>query len=103
MTRPVAIFQGTVLSPRPSKPEPLLAAEEVNSYRISEKPWKPALATVSAPQDVAANRAVPPRMKKGWARIASRASFISRVSTLRPKYSGVRPTIMPLMNTPTMM
>jgi len=31
MTMPVAIFHGAVLSPRPSKPEPLLAAAELNS------------------------------------------------------------------------
>ncbi len=32
---------------------------------------------------------------------ASIASFISRASTFLPKYSGVRPTISPAMNTPT--
>ena len=31
MTMPVATFQGTVLSPRPSKPEPLFALAELNS------------------------------------------------------------------------
>src|SRR5579872_3091909 len=41
ITVPQAIFQKGVLSPRPSKPDPLLADEEVNSYNISEKPWLP--------------------------------------------------------------
>ena len=31
ITRPVDMFQKRVLSPRPSKPDPLLAADEVNS------------------------------------------------------------------------
>ena len=38
ITTPQAIFQKGVLSPRPSKPLPLLADEEVNSYSISLKP-----------------------------------------------------------------
>src|SRR6187431_2761230 len=32
MARPQRIFQKGVASPSPSKPDPLLAAEEVNSY-----------------------------------------------------------------------
>ena len=31
ITMPVATFHGTVLSPSPSKPEPLLALDELNS------------------------------------------------------------------------
>ncbi|MNV99419.1 hypothetical protein D3C71_1947750 [compost metagenome] len=42
-TKPVTTFQKMLLSPRPSKPEPLFAAAEVFSYNISEKPWKPGL------------------------------------------------------------
>ena len=38
ITVPQAIFQKGVLSPRPSKPLPLLADAEVNSYSISLKP-----------------------------------------------------------------
>ncbi|MNE40735.1 hypothetical protein D3C80_1347730 [compost metagenome] len=38
-TTPVAIFHQGVLSPSPSNPLPLLAVEEVNSYRISLNPW----------------------------------------------------------------
>src|SRR5450432_4674509 len=43
MTRPQVIFQKGTPSPRPSKPEPLFAEEEVNSYSISENPWLPGL------------------------------------------------------------
>ena len=38
ITVPQAMFQNGVLSPKPSKPLPLLADEEVNSYSISLKP-----------------------------------------------------------------
>jgi signal transduction histidine kinase len=38
ITTPVLMFQKGVLSPNPSKPEPLLAEAEVNSYNISLKP-----------------------------------------------------------------
>lgn len=38
ITVPQVIFQNGTPSPKPSKPEPLLADEEVNSYNISEKP-----------------------------------------------------------------
>ena len=38
ITKPQEIFQNGVLSPNPSKPLPLLAEEEVNSYSISLKP-----------------------------------------------------------------
>jgi hypothetical protein len=37
-TNPVLIFHQTVLSPKPSKPLPLLAEEEVYSYNISLNP-----------------------------------------------------------------
>src|SRR5687768_16516299 len=39
-TKPVDTFQNTLLSPRPSNPEPLFALDEVISYSISENPWK---------------------------------------------------------------
>src|SRR4249920_2464884 len=38
MTRPQVMFQNGTPSPRPSKPDPLLAEEDVYSYSISEKP-----------------------------------------------------------------
>src|ERR1044072_6676139 len=41
--KPVLRFQKMLLSPNPSKPEPLFALAEVNSYSISEKPWYPGL------------------------------------------------------------
>ena len=37
-TIPVVMFQNGLLSPKPSKPDPLFAAEDVYSYNISEKP-----------------------------------------------------------------
>ena len=103
-TIPVDIFQNTVLSPNPSKPLPLLAAEEVYSYSISLKPWKPGLANVA---DVycgnAAAKAVQTKIRKGCAKAIIIAIFISLASIFLPINSGVLPTINPLMNTARMM
>ena len=116
ITRPVAMSQcglygrggvgrfGSLkpqVSPRPSKPEPLLAEAELNSYRISEKPCAPGLLVALLPQSRRQNRPVGPRIRIGWISRASMASFISRASTFLPRYSGVRPTISPARKTPT--
>ena len=53
MTSPVSIFQNGVLSPSPSKPEPLLADAEVNSYSISDKPVIGRIIAASLCQDFA--------------------------------------------------
>ena len=52
---------------------------------------------------VAAKIAVPPRMNRPCASNANRASLTSRDSTRQPRYSGVRPTIMPARKTATTM
>ena len=41
MTIPVEMFQNGVASPRPSNPDPLLAADDVNSYMTCVSPWNP--------------------------------------------------------------
>jgi hypothetical protein len=61
------------------------------------------LATVEAPQGVAAKRPAPQRIRSGWRSRARAASFISLASTLRVRYSGVRPTMSPAMKTATTM
>ncbi len=38
MTIPQLIFQNNELSNKPSKPEPLLAGDEANSYKTCDKP-----------------------------------------------------------------
>src|SRR6185295_8904146 len=107
MTRPVAMSQGPLVgagaglslkphvSPSPSKPEPLLADAEENSYMISEKPCAPGLLSALVPQPVAANSPLGPRIRIGCTSRAIIASFISLAPTLRPRYSGERPTIWP--------
>ncbi|MNR27227.1 hypothetical protein D3C85_1444900 [compost metagenome] len=54
---PVKTFQNILLSPKPSKPEPLLALEEVTSYSISEKPWK--LGLLSQAEGAVSHAALP--------------------------------------------
>src|SRR6185312_7015859 len=52
------------------------------------------------PQSVAAYSPLGPRISSGWTSRAITASFTSRAPTLRPRYSGLRPTIWPARNTP---
>ena len=52
------------------------------------------------PQFVAANSPVGSRIISGWTSSAIVASFTSRAPIFRPRYSGVRPTIMPATNMP---
>ena len=98
------MFQKGVLSESPSKPEPLLAAEEVYSYSISLNPWNDGLFSqpdansgfLAASHDA---RPVPTRMRNGCINTTMVEIFISRASTFLPRNSGVRPTMRPLMNT----
>ena len=52
---------------------------------------------------MAAKSPVGMRIISGWTRMAITASFTSRAPIFLPRYSGVRPTIMPAMKIPTMM
>src|SRR5947209_10232134 len=97
MTRPVATSQygangagadgffaaslNPYVSPRPSKPEPLFALAELNSYMSSLNPWAPGLFSDAGPQSIAANRPVGSSTNSGWASRARAASFISFDST----------------------
>src|SRR5262245_7333901 len=110
MANPVPMFQNGVLSPRPSKPEPLLAVAELNSYSIAEQPGGPAFLSQpsAAPGSAVVAHtwqaiAVPTRIDSGCQRSARLASFISLASTFLPRNSGVRPIIIPATNTATMM
>ena len=72
------MFHQGVLSPNPSKPLPLLAADEVYSYNIWLNPWKPGLLIAEDPTDGnAAANAVPTKMIKGCASATIIAIFIS--------------------------
>src|SRR5438552_2228639 len=82
-------FSNPHVSPSPSKPEPLLAEADVNSYRTSEKPCAAGLFIDFVPQSQAAKMPVGIRIMSGWISIAMEASFISRASTFFPWYSGV--------------
>src|SRR6478736_1413071 len=74
----------------PPVSEPLFCDDELNSYRISEKPCGPGLLVDLVPQFVAANSPAGARIMIGWMSSASMASFISRASIFLPRYSGVR-------------
>ena len=63
------------------------------------KPCGPAFATPARPSFATVAIAVKPRIDAGRIRIASIAIFTSFASIFLPRYSGVRPTISPAMNT----
>ena len=86
----------------PANALPLLLPAEENAYRISEKPCGPGLATLPVPAGRTLAIAVPIRTTAHGIRSTSEAIFISNASIFLPRYSGVRPTIRPAMNTATM-
>ena len=60
ITMPVEMFQNTVLSPNPSKPEPLFAEDDVNSYNTCDTPWNCGLVNASdAPGTIKASAEKP--------------------------------------------
>src|ERR1700690_560606 len=77
MTSPVAMSHGRLVgagvglllkpqvSPSPSKPEPLLAEADENSYAISLNPCAPGLLSAFVPHAVAENSPVGPRIMMG--------------------------------------
>ena len=97
-TAPMTLYQTLLPVPRPAKAEPLLAYIELKAYSTSLSPWKPGL-RLAVMLGIERLMAVRPRISSGWSRITSEAIFISRTSILRPKISGVRPTIRPAMKT----
>src|SRR5206468_2218457 len=87
--------------------EPLLFPVLLIAYRISLNPCAPPLVSRDVPS--AFHRppgarhatAAPTSTSAGGIRITSDAIFISYASIFLPRYSGVRPTISPAMNTAT--
>src|ERR1035437_9490653 len=98
---PLQLYQ-LVLLVRPPNAEPLLALLEVYRYRISVSPWGPALRMEAVPQAPSTAVAENNRMFAGEISRAILAILISKASIFFPRYSGVRPTIRPAMNTARM-
>src|SRR4029079_10748538 len=92
------LYQG-VLAFRPAEAEPLLPAPVGDASRLYMRPRGPPLLSDDTPYGDTALQAVKPRMISGKISAYSMASFISRDSIFLPRYSGVRPTINPAMNT----
>ena len=65
------------------------------------KPWGPGLETEAVAVVESTAAAVPMRMAADGRRMAMEAIFISKASIFLPRYSGVRPTMRPPMNTAT--
>ena len=84
---------------RPAKALPLLPVGEIAPYSISERPCGPWLSAALLPACTTLASADNPRAVTQKYSTASMASFISRPSIFLPRYSGVRPTMRPAMNT----
>ncbi len=83
----------------PANALPLFAVVDVNAYRISESPCGPALFNPLSPAGSTTAIAVIVRMAAGKISAYSMAIWTSRAWIFLPRYSGVRPTMSPAMNT----
>src|SRR5882724_3723474 len=103
--RPISVFPPRlmlyqeVLPLKPPNADPLFAAVDTNAYKTSEKPCGPGLRMADVPNPFRTEIAVSIRMVKGNTSVVSIAILISKASIFLPKYSGVRPTINPAINT----
>ncbi len=82
---PVEMFQNTVLSPNPSKPEPLFAEDDVNPYNTCDTPWNCGLVNASYDPGTIKASAVKTKISKGCTKKESAMSFISLPSNFIPK------------------
>ena len=87
---------------RPAKAEPLLLPADMNAYSTSDRPCGPALRIDSFGPGSPIASPVPASTSTGIVRMYSETSLISRAVIFFRRYSGVRPTISPAMNTVTM-
>src|SRR6185503_15820837 len=83
----------------PPNADPLLPVADVYAYTISDKPCGPLLATLVAPYGATLDHAEKHKIESAKTSTYSIASFTSFDSIFLPRYSGVRPTINPAMNT----
>src|ERR1700729_2642120 len=102
ITTPPDIWYQVAAVPRPANADPLLLAIEVNAYMTSVSPCGPGLKMGVWPCLVPIDNAAKLRISTGRVRKYSAAYFISVGRIFLPRYSGVRPTISPPMNTVTM-
>src|SRR4051794_27309342 len=97
MARPrVTVYQSGPVD-WPANADPLLLAAEAKLYSSSDRPWGPGW-NVCADTSTA-EAAAKTSSTVGIARMYSVSSFISGAWIFLPRYSGVRPTINPAMNT----
>ena len=95
----VVLYHG-VLAERPAKALPLLPVAELNRRREfrSGRAGR-CCSTRPVPTGLTTAQAVKPRMSMARTSSASMAIFTSKDWIFLPRYSGVRPTISPAMNT----
>src|SRR5512139_16367 len=97
-TASTVLYQG-VLVDSPAKALPLLATADEKAYRISLKPWGPALESPASPHRLATAHAENTITSRTRISTASALTFTSYDRISLPRYSGVRPTMSPARNT----
>src|SRR5271166_2993627 len=88
-----------VFADRPANAEPLVLPAEVNAYSTSDRPCGPVLAMLARGPGNAIAIPVPTNTASSVVRINVVDKVISRALIFLPRYSGVRPTISPAINT----
>ncbi len=102
MASPVVPLYHIVFALMPANAEPLLPTADVYAYKICDRPCGPAFVIPARPGFVTIATAAKIRIVSDAASTLSMAIFTSKLSIFLPRYSGVRPTINPAMNTARM-
>src|SRR5258705_5188895 len=95
----VLVLYHIVFALMPANADPLFPADETYAYRICESPCGPGFEMPAVPNGLTTASAEKPRIVNVRMRTASMAILTSYASIFFPRYSGVRPTISPAMNT----
>ena len=103
MQMPSAVFIHCVFAVSPANADPLLFDADAKAYSTSERPWAPGF-RIETSSTVSRSTEMPAKLSiaTGMARMNSVTSFISGAWIFLPRYSGVRPTMRPAMNTARM-
>src|ERR1700722_1289237 len=100
VARPIVVLYQSVFPLNPPNADPLFPVPEVYAYRICDNPCGPGFEIEGVPNFADTTEiAVNVRITSGKISTDSIAIFTSYASIFLPRYSGVRPTISPAINT----
>src|SRR6202789_836538 len=100
VANPIVVLYQSVLPLNPANADPLFPVPDVYAYKTCDSPCGPGFEIEGVPNFAETTEiAVNVRITSGKISTDSMAIFTSYASIFFPKYSGVRPTINPAMNT----